>query len=81
MTSHAEVGYPEKEDLKFGKSQEEADVRAKTGCTVVGIDKHETTITDLRPHTTFPAGSEIVLIGSADGEVRFLKTFGAKAEA
>ena len=62
-----------------GKTLEEAEVRQRTGCAVVGIDKHDTTITDLRPHTTFPAASEVVLIGSADGEMRFLKTFGVAA--
>ena len=59
-----------------GKTLEEADIRQRTGCAVVGIDKHDTTITDLRPHTTFPSGSEIVLIGSPEGEIRFLKAFG-----
>ncbi len=64
-----------------GKTLEEAEVRQRTGCAMIGIDKHDTTITDLRPHTTFPAGSEVVLIGSPEGEIRFLKTFaGARSE-
>lgn len=58
-----------------GKTLATADIRQQTGCTVVGIDKHDTTMTDLRPHTVIPDGAEIVLIGSAEGEQMFLRTF------
>ncbi len=64
-----------------GKTLAEVEIRQKTGCSVIGIDKHDTTITDLRPHTTFPAGSEIVLIGSAEDERRFFRTFAGRGAA
>lgn len=62
-------------DALAGKSLSEAAIRAKTGCTVIGIDEHDKTRTDLRPHTVIPAKAEIVLIGSAEGEQAFLKTY------
>ena len=58
-----------------GKTLAEAAIRQKTGCTVIGIDRYDHTITDLRPHTVIPENGEIVLIGSADGEQAFLKAF------
>ncbi len=58
-----------------GKTLATANIRQQTGCTVIGIDKHDTTVTDLRPQTVIPEGAEIVLIGSAEGEQSFLKTF------
>lgn len=58
-----------------GKSLSEADIRQRTGCTVIGIDEHDTTRTDLRPHTLLPQNAEIVLIGSAADEQVFLETY------
>jgi Trk K+ transport system NAD-binding subunit len=58
-----------------GKTLADAAIRQKTGCTVIGIDKHDTTLTDLRPHTVIPQGAEIVLIGNAEGEQAFLESF------
>jgi Trk K+ transport system NAD-binding subunit len=58
-----------------GKSLSEADIRQQTGCTVIGIDEHDTTRTDLRPNTVIPEKGEIVLIGSAEGEQAFLKAY------
>lgn len=58
-----------------GKTLVEADIRQKTGCTVIGIDRDEKTITNPHPHSEIPAGGEIVLIGSAEGATAFLDTF------
>ncbi|MEC9380731.1 MAG: TrkA family potassium uptake protein, partial [Candidatus Latescibacterota bacterium] len=58
-----------------GKSLSEAAIREQTGCTVIGIDEHDKTRTDLRPHTVIPENAEIVLIGSAEGEHAFLKAY------
>ncbi len=62
-------------EVLAGKTLAEADIRQNTGCTVVGLDKHDHTITDLRPHTVIPDGGEIVLIGSAEVEVAFFKLY------
>lgn len=66
-------------DTLAGKTLSEAAIRGQTGCTVIGIDEHDKTRTDLRPHTVIPANAEIVLIGSAEGEQAFLKAYSVES--
>ncbi|MEQ8262405.1 NAD-binding protein [Pseudohaliea sp.] len=58
-----------------GRSLQEADIRAVTGCAVIGIDQHDNTLTSLRPQTVIPAKAEIILLGTAEGEQAFLDRF------
>lgn len=58
-----------------GKTLAEANIRQQTGCSVIGIDDQEKTTTNPGPHSTFPAQGEIVLIGTPEGETRFLKKY------
>ena len=61
-----------------GRTLVETDIRHKTGCTVIGIDTGHSTTTYPDPTIALPAESEIVLIGTADGESRFLREFGVR---
>ena len=63
-----------------GKSLGEADIRHKTGCSVIGIDVDERTIASPEPDAVLPAGGEIVLIGTPTGEMEFLKQFPVAVE-
>jgi len=58
-----------------GKTLEEANIRRSTGCAVIGIDKHDTTLTQIRRNTVIPKGAEIILIGTAEGEQVFMERF------
>lgn len=58
-----------------GKTLAEADLRHKTGCSVIGIDSHEKTMTNPSPDSVLPGEGEIVLIGTPAGETQFLKLF------
>jgi Trk K+ transport system NAD-binding subunit len=58
-----------------GKTLAEADLRHKTGCSVIGIDSHEKTMTNPSPDSVLPGEGEIVLIGTPAGETEFLKLF------
>lgn len=65
-----------------GKTLEEANIRHLTGCSVIGIDRNDSskdkTITNPRPDSELIEGGEIVLIGTPAGETEFLKTFPSK---
>jgi Trk K+ transport system NAD-binding subunit len=58
-----------------GKTMAEAGIRRRTGCTVVGLEVEGTTEVSIDPTRPLPAEAEIILIGSAEGQSRFLKTF------
>lgn len=62
-------------DILAGKTIMESNIRQLTGCSVIGIDNHKETITDLDPNSVFPEGAEIVLIGAPTGESEFLRLF------
>jgi voltage-gated potassium channel len=61
-----------------GKTLTEANIRRKTGCTVIGIDQAEGTSTNPDPSTVLPEGAEMVLIGDVEAETRFLYEFARK---
>ena len=58
-----------------GRSLVETDLRARTGCTVVGVVRDGVTRTDVTPGTRLPADGEVVVVGSDDAEERFLRAY------
>ncbi|WP_435349469.1 potassium channel family protein [Haloarchaeobius sp. HRN-SO-5] len=54
-----------------GQTLAEADVRDRTGCTVVGVERDGTVITDLGPEFRIEAGDELIVAGTDDGTNRF----------
>jgi Trk K+ transport system NAD-binding subunit len=48
-----------------------AEVRSKTGCTVVGVEHNGTVITDVGPEFSVEAGDELIIAGTDDGIQRF----------
>lgn len=65
---------PVPEEL-VGVSLGDANIRSKTSCSVIGIDINNKTLTNPSPQEIFPAGGEIILIGTPEGEAAFLKLF------
>jgi voltage-gated potassium channel len=61
-----------------GKTLAETNFRKATNCSVIGIDTHDKTMTNPGPETVLPAGAEIVLIGTPQGESEFLRLFPAE---
>jgi Trk K+ transport system NAD-binding subunit len=57
-----------------GRSLGEADVRARTGCTVVGVERDGEVVTDLGPEFTVREGDELVIAGTDEGTNRFTET-------
>lgn len=55
-----------------GKTLAEADIRHKTGCTVVAWQIGETMNLNPDPHIPMPAAAELILIGAAAAEKAFL---------
>ncbi|MEM7098398.1 MAG: NAD-binding protein [Pseudomonadota bacterium] len=58
-----------------GLKLQDARIRERTECTVVGIDQGGETLTDPSPETVIPEGGEIILIGGVEGEKRFFREF------
>ncbi len=58
-----------------GLTLQQAEIRERTECTVVGIDHNGGTLTDPAPDTVIPAEGEIILIGDVEGEKRFFSEF------
>jgi len=60
-----------------GKAMTETAIPEKTGCSLVAI--HSDTAMEINPDPTKPlrADAEIILIGSTEGESRFLGLYGA----
>ncbi|PSP32991.1 metal transporter [Halobacteriales archaeon QH_10_67_22] len=59
-----------------GKTLGEADVRFRTGCTVVGVERDGTVRTDLGPDFRIERGDELVVAGTDDGTNRFMELLG-----
>lgn len=58
-----------------GKSLAAADVRRKTGVTVVALRRNGETEINPDPNRALPAEGELILIGAEDAQARFLKRF------
>jgi Trk K+ transport system NAD-binding subunit len=57
-----------------GRTLGEADVRARTGCTVVGVERDGEVITDLGADFLIHEGDELVIAGTDEGTNRFTET-------
>jgi K+/H+ antiporter YhaU regulatory subunit KhtT len=58
-----------------GKTIAESGIRRTTGCTVIALDSDGTAQVNPDPTRPLPAEAEMILIGSAEGESRFLGKF------
>jgi voltage-gated potassium channel len=58
-----------------GRSLAESAIRAETGCSVVAIERDGTPIINPEPGLPLPADAELILIGSTEGERRFLARY------
>src|SRR5690606_26921943 len=58
-----------------GKSVAEADIRRRTGCTVVALREGEQPELIVDPHEPLPANARLILIGTSEAEERFLKLY------
>lgn len=63
-----------------GRALRDTEIRAATGCTVVGVVEDGRTRTDIGPGTVLPAGGRIMLVGDGDAEERFLRRYIAETE-
>ncbi|MFB6196508.1 MAG: TrkA family potassium uptake protein [Haloplanus sp.] len=54
-----------------GRTLREADIRSRTGCTVVGVERDGEVITDLGPDFRVRDGDELVIAGTDEGTNRF----------
>jgi len=54
-----------------GKTLAEADVRARTGCTVVAVERDGRVLTDLGPEFRLRDGDDVVVAGTDEGVNRF----------
>ena len=55
----------------IGQTIGDADVRSKTGCTVVGVERNGTVITDVGPEFGVETGDELIVAGTDDGVRQF----------
>jgi voltage-gated potassium channel len=61
-----------------GRPLAEAGIREETGCSVVAVCASGTDGAAPEPGTTLPPGGEMVLIGDAEAEARFLGRYGGE---
>ena len=54
-----------------GRTLREADVRARTGCTVIAVERDGTTVTDVGPDFELRASDELVVVGTDADVNRF----------
>lgn len=59
-----------------GQTLGEADVRARTGCTIVGVERDGEVVTDLGPEFRVREGDELIVAGTDEGTNRFTATMG-----
>lgn len=64
-----------------GQTIAQADVRAKTGSTIVAVNVDGTMHTNPDPKLVLPQDGELVLIGTLEAEDRLLKTYAGELEA
>lgn len=50
-----------------GRSLHESDVRARTSCTVIAVERDDEVLTDLSPEFTFERGDDVVVAGPDSG--------------
>ncbi|WP_137286081.1 potassium channel family protein [Halorussus salinisoli] len=54
-----------------GQSLAEADVRARTGCTVVAVERDGEVVTEVGPEFRFQHGDDVIVAGTDEGVNRF----------
>ena len=59
-----------------GKTLTESNVRQKTGCSVIAVDNGAGAEANPAPDTRLSPNAEIIVIGSAEAEERFLARYG-----
>jgi K+/H+ antiporter YhaU regulatory subunit KhtT len=59
----------------IGKKLAESEIRERTECSVVAVQADGAVSINPDPQLPIHAGSELILIGTDEGEKRFLKTF------
>ncbi|SDZ85444.1 Trk K+ transport system, NAD-binding component [Haloplanus vescus] len=59
-----------------GRTLGEADVRARTGCTIVGVERDGEVVTDLGPEFRVREGDELIVAGTDEGTNHFTETMG-----
>ena len=59
-----------------GRTLGGADVRSRTGCTVVGVERDGTLLTDLGPDFRVEAGDDLIVAGTDEGTRRFNERMG-----
>lgn len=60
-----------------GKTLAQADVRAKTGCTILGIARAGEIRTDITPQMRLETDDEFIVCGTDDAVAEFLQKFKA----
>jgi Trk K+ transport system NAD-binding subunit len=58
-----------------GKTLGEARVRSESGCTVVGIERDGTVVSDIGPEVRIEDGDELIIAGTGDGVQRFTELY------
>jgi K+/H+ antiporter YhaU regulatory subunit KhtT len=59
-----------------GRTLGGADVRSDTGCTVVGVERDGTLLTDLGPAFRIETGDDLIIAGTDDGTRLFVELLG-----
>jgi Trk K+ transport system NAD-binding subunit len=75
MDSQVEVLRTEAPEL-VGKTLGGAQVRSRTGCTVVAVERDAEVLTDLGPDFRIQQGDELVIAGTDEGTNRFTELLG-----
>lgn len=58
-----------------GQTLAEANVRSRTGCTVVGIKRDGDVVTEFGPEFRFRGDDELIIVGTDKGTNRFIEVF------
>lgn len=66
-----------------GRTLAETNIRSRTGCSVVAIEQDGRVLINPAPDSALPDSgtAELILIGTTEGERRFLERYGDKAQA
>ncbi len=59
----------------IGKPLAQSRIRERTGCSVVALETGGTVTVNPSPTIPLPAGAELILIGTIEGEQKFVQTF------
>ncbi|WP_284006851.1 potassium channel family protein [Haloarcula pelagica] len=59
-----------------GTTLGEADIRSRTGCTVIAVERNGDVLTELGPDVDIRRGDELVVAGTDEGVTRFRELFG-----